>query len=130
MRAHTCVSPIHMHALWPAPGLWGEPSSQTVGHPVWEHWLSLLLTGFEVVGVKQEGASFRPQGPPTEWQAVLELVCGPVKLGEGGGSQPEVLRWQLLAPGLRRGPTGLLGAPRGLYFLSLPGTRSVVSLQG
>lgn len=47
----------------------GEPISQAAECPVWEHGLRLLLTEFGVEGAKQEGAGFRPQGPPTEQQA-------------------------------------------------------------
>lgn len=65
---HRCPPDTCAHRC--TPGLCSESSRQIVGCPVWEHWLSLLLTEFEVVGVKQEGAGFRPQGPPTEWQAV------------------------------------------------------------
>lgn len=125
---HTQVSPGHTCAHRCTPGLWSESSRQIVGCPVWEHWLSLLLTEFEVVGVKQEGAGFRPQGPPTEWQAVGACLwaCEVSYPGELGASPPlpEVVRQQLLARGAQEGPCWALGAPRGLYFLSLPGIRS------
>lgn len=76
-RVHT-----HIHARPPPPhthpesasGLWGEPSSQTAGCPVWEPRLSLLLTKPGVEGTKQEGAGFRPQGPPTSYRAVGSLL--------------------------------------------------------
>lgn len=97
-----------------APGLWGEPSSQTAGCPVWKPSLSLLLTELEVEGTKQEGAGFRPQGPPTSCRAVGSLLAG-LYPSEPGASPPEVLRQQLW------GPSRPPGAPRGLHFLSLPG---------
>ena len=72
-HAHTYVYPTHAGC---APGLWGEPSSQTVECPVWEPWFSLLLTELGAEGTKQEGAGFRPQGPPTSCRAVGSLLEG------------------------------------------------------
>lgn len=40
------------------------------------------------------------------------------------GAAPPLVRQQLLARGAQEGPCWALGAPRGLYFLSLPGVRS------
>lgn len=68
-------APPHTHTHpESASGLWGEPSSQTAGCPVWEPGLSLLLTKPGVEGTKQEGAGFRPQGPPTSYRAVGSLL--------------------------------------------------------
>lgn len=69
-RAYAHIRVPHTHAC-PLVCAWalGEPTSQTTECPVWEHGLSLLLTEFGVEGAKQEGAGFRPQGPPTERQA-------------------------------------------------------------
>lgn len=89
MCTHTYVSPSTRVRSWYVPGLWGEPCSRAVGCPVWERWFQSLLTGFGVEGTKQEGAGFRPQGPPTELQGSWEPVCGPVQYpGEPGPPHP------------------------------------------
>lgn len=95
-RTHMPVGPpcvTHIHGppthTESASELWGEPSSQTAGCPVWEPGLSLLLTKPGVEGTKQEGAGFRPQGPPTSYRAVGSLFTG-LYPGEPG---PPRLRW-------------------------------------
>lgn len=74
MCMHMCPPSTCVHTRY-VPGLWSEPSGQTTGYSVWERRLGLLLTEFGVEGTKQEGAVFRPQGPPTELQGSWELVC-------------------------------------------------------
>lgn len=73
---HIYVSPIHMLAHWCTPGLWGESASQTAECPVWEHWLSLLLTEFEVKGGKTGRSRFPPTRPTHGVAGIWSLFVG------------------------------------------------------
>lgn len=83
MCIHMSVSLSTREHAQCVPGLGGQPSSQTVGMPSLgtmvkcaSHRVSGGGDGFRAEGTKQEGAGFRPQGPPTELSGSQELTVG------------------------------------------------------
>lgn len=98
---HTQACPLV--CAWPL----GQPTSQSAECPVWEHWLSLLLTEFWLRGRNRKEPVSAHKAHPHR--------------GRQAGRQPELL------VGLRRirvsceaAAAGLWGS-QGLCFLSLPG---------
>lgn len=122
VRVQTHVrGPSHTHALlgWARGSGLHLPASRWAC-PVWEPWLSLLLTKVRVEGTKQEGVVSAHRAHPRSHRAVRSLFAGlcsiPVSRGLStrGGEAPAAHspRPRLGAGGGCQAP----GSPRGLYF--------------